>query len=117
MKRPCSLLSCLPLLMVASASLAGDAECVKLSEQRQTLRYGSQFLLIRDQDRHFRVSFAGNQCGAISAAAKVRIHTDGKDDLLCPESGRVSTRAGLCRVAAVESIDGETFAQLSRRRR
>ena len=113
---------CIALLGVSSSLLAaapdteGDA-CISLSPQRQVVYHGGQHLLVRDQDRHYRVSFAGGRCGAIPAASRIKLHSNGEADVLCRHRGRVSAQSGSCRIAEVEEIDGESFASQARLRR
>ena len=115
---PAAIALCLPLSVSAGpASDDDDSGCVKFSEQRETVYHGGEHLLVRDQGQHFRVSFVGRQCGEIPAAAKLRLHSGGEKDVLCAGKGKVSARTGSCRVAEVEPIDADTFAQQSRRRR
>ncbi|MCK7594161.1 hypothetical protein [Pseudomarimonas salicorniae] len=111
-----ALLCCGALSAPALAADAADETCFSFSAERQTFYRGGQQLLIRDDGRHFRLNLAGGKCGAIPAAAKLRLSTQGEADVLCAGPGKVSARSGSCRVASIEEIDADTFALASRGR-
>lgn len=102
--------------LFAAAPASADELCVSFSDARQTARFGSQYLLVRDGDKHYRVGFVGNQCGAMSLAGKLTLVTGDETNKLCTDKGRVTTRGGSCRVNAVDEIDAKEFARLTRRR-
>lgn len=116
MKRT-SLLACLglALALTGTSAIASDDSCVSLSDQHRTSRFGTQYLLVKDGDEHFKVSFAGNQCGMLAVTPKFRIKTGGEANRLCSSGSTVSARTGSCKVNKVEAIDAEEFARLRRK--
>jgi hypothetical protein len=106
----------LAALVAAAPVAAADDVCVTFSDARQTARFGSQYLLVRDGDKHYRVSFVDHQCGAMALVGKIRLETKDANNVLCQREGRVKTRHGSCRVKQVDEIDAATFARLTRAR-
>ena len=88
--------------------------CVELSESHQGMRHGSQFLLVKDGDAHYRVGF-GKTCSALTLASKVTITTEGTANRLCATGTTVASKRARCAVRTVEAIDAETFDRYDRR--
>lgn len=108
------LAACWPSASAASGeALAG---CVTLSPEHQGARFGSQYLLVRDNDRHYRIGFSGS-CEAISRSAAVTISTGGEHNRLCAVNSVVSSKHDRCAVRHVELIDADDYARYAKKRR
>ena len=115
------------LLLAASATAAHakDAkdrsqpltDCVDLSSEYQVARFGSQYLMVKDGDAHYRIGFGGSGCSAIALSANVKIVTDGKDNQLCPVDSKVKTKRDSCNAREVLRIDGIEYEKYARRQR
>jgi len=79
-------------------------------------RFGSQYLLVKDGEAHYRVGFGGN-CSAISLSTQVRIRTGDQDNRLCPSGTRVLSKRDSCTVRSVVLISGDDYASYTRRAR
>ena len=44
-------------------------DCVDLAADRQAARFGSQYLLVKDGDAHYRIGFSGS-CSAIALSSR-----------------------------------------------
>ena len=97
----------------------GDAlaECVTLSPDHQASRFGTQYLLVKDDSTHYRLGFGGGACDAMAMSARVEIHTDGTPNRLCPSGSEVATKRDTCKVSGVQEITPEQFERYSRRGR
>ena len=113
----------LALLLLAACAASTSASavegtpvegCVELSESHQGMRHGSQFLLVKDGDAHYRVGF-GKSCSALSLASSFEIETDGQANQLCATGTVVESKRGSCDVRTVEQIDADTFNRYKRR--
>ena len=114
----------LALLLLAACAASTSASavegtpvegCVELSESHQGMRHGSQFLLVKDGDAHYRVGF-GKSCSALTLAGNVSIETDGQANRLCATGTKVSGKRASCTVRTVEAIDADLFNRYKRRR-
>jgi len=92
------------------------SDCVDIAPQRQVARYGSQYLLVKDGDAHYRIGFGGS-CSAISMSTQVQIRTDRQDNRLCPSGTRIITRGDSCTVRTVVLISEDEYAKYARRGR
>lgn len=94
------------------------SDCVTLSDGYNTTRFGSQFLLVKNGDEHYKVSFNGNQCAVLSTTTTPSIKTGGEANKLCPKgtsiTGRNGGRQESCRVRSVETITADKFAEYRR---
>jgi len=90
--------------------------CVDLGPDRQMTRFGSQYLLVKDGDAHYRIGFNGS-CSAISLSTKVQLRTGDQDNRLCPSGTRVLTRQDSCMAQGVVVIDEEEYSSYTRRGR
>ena len=83
------------------------ASCVDLAPGHESFHFGSQYLLVRDGEHHYRVSFGGD-CDAL-LHGQVDISTSGTANQLCPDSTRVSARTYVCQVRSVDEIDAAAY--------
>jgi hypothetical protein len=103
----------------ASAHAAGNedlSDCVDLSSQHETARFGSQYLLVKDGESHYRLGFGGS-CGEIAISTRVQLRAEGKDGRICPSGTTVRTKRGSCTVRGVASISAEQYESYARRGR
>jgi len=100
-----------------SSAARGEAlvDCVTLSPDHQGVRFGSQYLLVRDGERHFRLGFSGS-CEALMRSTAVMISTGGENNRLCAANSVVSSKRDRCAVRRVELIDADDYARYARRR-
>ncbi|MBP6215804.1 MAG: hypothetical protein KA391_00245 [Luteimonas sp.] len=117
-----------PTILISALILAGhllpvDAkepepltECVSLSNDHKGTRFGSQYLLLKDGDAHYRVGFGGS-CSAIDRSSVVQVATAGQKNQLCTKGTTVSSRSDHCAVRSVEKIDAEQYERVARRNR
>lgn len=113
---PALFLSALAAAPVQAAP--GDAltECVELASDHQATRFGSQYLLIRSDDAHYRLGFGG-ACDAIALTANVQVSTSGTSNRLCPTGTHVETKRDTCKVRSVEEIRADEFERYAKRNR
>jgi hypothetical protein len=115
----------LPLLLLAllsvPAAFAADAGghrkldgCVTLSPSHEGARFGSQYLLIRDGDAHYRIEFRQGGCSALYSGSVV-VSTHGEANRLCASDTRVSSKAGTCHVSGVTLIDADEYRRYAGR--
>ena len=114
------------LILVALASCAGVAharndnqplkDCVELSADHQMARFGSQYLLVKDGDAHYRIGFGGS-CSAIAVSTQVKIATDDQANRLCPQGTRVVTKRDSCAAREVLRVDEDEYETYARKRR
>jgi hypothetical protein len=114
-------LLCTAALLAAAASTASAAgnapltDCVDLGANQEIVRSGgAQSMLLRDGDEHYLVDFRGD-CSAVATAISIAIRTDGTANRLCPKGAEVVTDRSNCRIAKVEVIDADQFANLKKR--
>lgn len=100
----------------ASHAAPGDqlSDCIQLSPAHQAARSGSQYLIIRSEDTHYRLGFGG-ACDAIALSSNVAISTDGKSNRLCPTGTQVSSKRDDCSVRSVEEITAREFERYVKR--
>lgn len=91
------------------------ADCVTLSPQHQGARFGSQYLAIRDGDKHYRLEFGGT-CSALNSGSIV-VSTDKQANRLCGTGTVVKSKAGNCTARAVTLIDADEYERYARRTR
>ena len=104
---------------LSAHAATGDAElagCVDLSPDHEVARFGSQYLLVKDGDAHYRLGFGGS-CGAIAMSTQVQVRARGKDGRICPQGTNVLTKRGSCAVRGVAPISAEKYDTYARRRR
>lgn len=111
-----ALLSCATFATAHAASGEDLSECVDLSSQHETARFGSQYLLIKDGESHYRLGFGGS-CGEIAIATRVQIRAEGKESRICPRGTTVLTKRGSCTVRGIASISAEQYDSYARRGR
>lgn len=92
------------------------SECVDLSAGHQATRFGTQYLMVKDGDEHYRLGFGGS-CDTLSTSSTVRISTDSAANRLCPEGTQVSTKRDTCKVRRVEEIRPDEFERYAKRAR
>lgn len=118
--RLCTLATVLLCACSATAAHAAPGEklsgCVELSPDHQATRFGSQYLVLRDNGAHYRLGFAGS-CHALAVSSNVSISTDGQPNRLCPGGTEVSTKRDVCKVRAVDEIRADEFERYARRGR
>jgi hypothetical protein len=104
-----------------SSAYAGNrnqplSDCVDLAPGSQMTRFGSQYLLVKDGDAHYRIGFNGN-CSAISLTTQVKLRTGDQDNRLCPSGTRVLTKRDSCTARDVVLVDEDAYASYVRRSR
>lgn len=109
------------LCVTASSAPAADrvqplSDCVDLAPDRQMARFGSQYLLVKDGDTHYRIGFGGS-CAAISMSTQVQIRTDGRNNRLCPSGTRVFAKRDSCIARGVMLISADKYDSYVRRAR
>ena len=114
------------LILVALASCATSAhaandneplaDCVDLSAASEMARFGSQYLLVKDGDAHYRIGFGGG-CSAIALSTNVKIVTDGQANRLCPKGTRVAVKKDSCAAREVLRVDEREYEIYARKRR
>ena len=119
-----------PLILLATVIFAGhlipvDAkakeaepltDCVSLSDAHQGPRFGSQYLLLKDGDAHYRLGFGGS-CDALMRSSIVQVATGGEKNRLCAKGTTVTSRSAYCAVRSVDRIDAEDYERVARRNR
>ena len=108
------------LAAVASAADARQegeklAECVDLPAGYEAARFGSQYLLVRDNDDYFRIDL-GKSCNAIALSSNVKISTKGEANRICPTDTRVSSKHSRCDAREVVRIDQSEYRKYAKRR-
>ena len=108
------------LAACATAAHAKDrsqplTNCVELSPDYQVARFGSQYLMVKDGDAHYRIGFGGSGCSAITLSSSVKIATDGKDNQLCPAASKVKTKRNSCDAREVLRVDEIEYEKYARR--
>ena len=93
------------------------ADCVDLSDARSFKRGGSQYLYIADGAEHYRLSFAGGDCGDMRNTSKLSLKTGDADNRICPKDTRLVANGRTCKVSTIEKLPAEDFARLTRKRR
>ena len=111
-----ALLSCASFAPAYAASDADLSECVDLSPQHETARFGTQYLLVKDGESHYRLGFGGS-CGEIAISTHVQVRAEGQDGRICPRGTTVLTKRGSCTVRGVASISAEKYDSYARRGR
>jgi hypothetical protein len=91
-------------------------DCVELSPAHEMARFGSQYLLVKDGDAHYRLGFGGN-CSAIAQSTRVELRTQGQAGRLCPAGTQVVARVGNCTVRSVSLISQDQYESYVRRGR
>ena len=113
------------LLLVAMTALSHHAhaqdgekltECVDLKTDHEMARFGSQYLLVKDGQDHYRLGFGGN-CSAITLSTQVKISTQGQSNRLCPAATRVTTKRDSCDAREVVRVDAAEYERYARKRR
>jgi len=112
-------------ILLAACATAADAkdrsqpltDCVELSPDYQVARFGSQYLMVKDGDAHYRIGFGGSGCSAITLSSSVKIATDGKDNQLCPAASKIKTKGNSCDAREVLRVDEIEYEKYARRRR
>lgn len=107
-------------LLLLSASLpaiAGEPVegCVDLGPGHQAYRYGSQFVLVRDGESHYRLGV--DDCGDLTISTRFAFDTEGTAGRLCASGTRVRLKNATCSASSLERIDAGTFARLRKRSR
>jgi len=108
------------LLCACSATAAhaapGDklSDCIDLSSDYEATRFGSQYLIIRDNNAHYRVGFGGS-CDAMTMNSKMSISTEGHENRLCASNTKVSMKRDSCKVRSVEEIRADEFERYAQR--
>ena len=92
-------------------------DCVELSSDYQVARFGSQYLMVKDGDAHYRIGFGGSGCSAITLSSSVEIATDGKNNWLCPVASKVKTKRDSCDARGVLRVDEIEYEKYARRQR
>lgn len=93
------------------------AECVELAPDYQATRFGSQYLLVKNGETHYRLSFGGGSCDAIAMSSRLKITTEGTANRLCPTGTRVATKNDRCSVRSVEEIRADEYERYRQRAR
>jgi hypothetical protein len=91
----------------ASTPATPLASCVDLGAGHENFHFGSQYLLVRDGDHNYRVSFGGN-CDALMHG-QLDISSSGHADQLCPKGTRVSAGAYACQARSIDEIDAAAY--------
>ena len=110
------------LAACATAAHAKDrsqplTDCVELSPDYQVARFGSQYLMVKNGDAHYRIGFGGSGCSAITLSSSVKIATEGKENRLCPVASKVKTKHDSCDAREVLRIDEIEYEKYARRQR
>ena len=92
------------------------ADCVDLPADYQAARFGSQYLLVKDGDNYYRLSFNGS-CSAIAVSPTVKISTDGQANRLCPNDTKVSGKRDSCEAREVVRVDQDEYEKYVRKQR
>ena len=100
-----------------AASHEKVGECVDLSDARSLKRGGSQYLYIADGAEHYRLSFAGGECGDMRSTSRLTLKTGDTDNRICPKDTRLVANGRTCKVSGIEKLPAEDFARLTRKRR
>lgn len=115
---------CLPslaaLLLCAGAATAQTAApaldaCIDLDASSQFSRGGSEQLLIKHGDAHYKLKFRSS-CSDLPYSRKIQITSEGHKGRLCPSGSIVQTDRTSCPVAKIQTIDAGEFERLRRRR-
>lgn len=114
----------LALALAAAASFGASAathekvaDCVDLSDARSLKRGGSQYLYIADGAEHYRLSFVGGDCGDMRSTSKLTLKTGDDVNRICPKDTKLVANGRVCKVNAIEKLDAEDFARLTKKRR
>ncbi len=119
-----------PLTLIATLILAGHlipvdveakeaeplTDCVSLSDAHQGTRFGSQYLLLKDGDAHYRLGFGGS-CDALVRSSILQVATGGEKNRLCAKGTSVTSRSNHCTVRSVERIEADVYDRVARRNR
>jgi len=110
------LLLALALTAVGAPAMAAEPVdgCVDISDRHQAFRFGSQYLLVADDDAHYRLGF--RDCGDLSISTRFAFSSDGTDNRICSADTRVKLNRSTCTATSLERIDAATFERLRRRR-
>ena len=92
-------------------------DCVELSDARSFKRGGSQYLYIADGGEHYRVSFAGGDCGEMRNTSKLALRTGDQVNRVCPKDSKLVANGIACKVNGIEKLTAEDFQRLTRKRR
>lgn len=92
-------------------------ECIDLSAAHDFKRGGSQFLYIADGDDHYRVSFAGGECGEMRSTARLAFKTGATRGRMCPKGSSLWANGLSCRVSGIQKLSAEDYERLTRKRR
>ena len=92
------------------------ADCVQLGDSHEAVRFAKQYLLIKDTDAYYRVSFNGD-CEALGVSSQVNISTDRQPNRLCPAKTRVESARDVCNVRRVDRIDAAGYQHYQKRAR
>lgn len=93
------------------------SECVDLSDARSLKRGGSQYLYIADGAEHYRLSFAGGDCGDMRSTSRLVLKTGDTANRICPKDTKLVANGRTCKVSTIEKLPAEDFARLTRKRR
>lgn len=113
------------LMLVAMTALSPIAhaqdnekltECVDLKPGFEMARYGSQYLLVKDGQDHYRLGFDGN-CSALTLATRFEISAGKQPNRLCPTETRVKTKRDRCNVREVRPVDAAEYERYARKHR
>lgn len=91
--------------------------CIELSEARSFKRTGPQFLYVSDAGQHYRVSFAGGECGEMRGASRLDFKTGEASGRICPKGSKLWANGPLCKVSGIEKLSAEDYQRLTRKRR
>lgn len=91
--------------------------CIELTDAHSFKRNGPQFLYIADAGEHYRVSFAGGECGEMRGASRLSFRTGEATDRICPRSSKLWANGPLCKVSGIEKLSAEDYRRLTRNRR
>jgi hypothetical protein len=101
----------------SAASHEKVTDCVDLSDARSLKRGGSQYLYVADGAEHYRLSFAGGDCGEMRSTSKLTLKTGDDINRICPKAGRLVANGHVCKVNTIEKLDADSYARLTRKRR
>ena len=109
-------------LVVAAPSAQAErhekvTDCLDLSAAHTFKRGGSQYLYIADGGQHYRVSFAGGECGEMRSTAQLSFKTGDTADRVCPKDSRLWANGQSCKVNGIEKLSAEDYQRLTRKRR
>lgn len=114
----------LAFALAAAASVGASAaqhekitDCVDLSDARSFKRGGSQYLYIADGSEHYRVSFAGGECGEMRSTAQLSLKTGDTANRVCPKDSKLWANGLSCKVNGIEKLGADDYARLTRKRR